>query len=112
MMQINGRITTRHGNAECVASALAPDNLIGMTTTAENDHVITVLTGTRLRSVIASVDDYLMNLAIAEDSCSACSSSTDPGCPTGSKTGSDTEGKNPGKNTVAGKKIRGKNSSR
>ena len=113
MMQINGRITTRHGNAECVASALAPDNLTGMTTTAEGDYVITVLTGTRLRSVIASVDDYLMNLAIAEDSCSAFSpSSADPGCSTGSKTKSGAEGKKPGKNTVAGRKIRRKNSSR
>jgi hypothetical protein len=113
MMQINGRITTRHRNAECVASALAPDNLAGMITIAEGDHVITVLTGTRLRSVIASVDDYLMNLAIAEDSCSAFSpSSADPGCATKSKTGSGAKGKTPGKNTVVVKKIRGKNSPR
>jgi hypothetical protein len=38
-----------------------------MTTTAKSDMVITVITGTQIRSVIASVDDYLMNLAIAED---------------------------------------------
>jgi len=73
MMQIKGRITTVHGNAGCVALALAPDNLTSMTTTAEGDHVATVLTGTQLRSVIASVDDYLMNLAIAEDTCSSFS---------------------------------------
>ena len=73
MMNIKGRITTVHGNAACVASALAPDNLRSMTTTADGDQVITAIEGTQLRSVIASVDDYLMNLAIAEDACSSFS---------------------------------------
>jgi hypothetical protein len=67
MMRINGRITTLHRNAGAVAAALKPDNLRSMTTTAEGDRVRTVITGTQIRSVIASVDDYLMNLAIAED---------------------------------------------
>jgi len=67
MMQIEGRIKTLHRNAGAVASALSPDNLRSMSTTAEGDTVITVITGTQCRSVIASVDDYLMNLAIAED---------------------------------------------
>ena len=73
MKQITGRITTVHGNAGCVASALAPDNLRSMTTTADGDQVITMIEGTQLRSVIASVDDYLTNLAIAEDACSSFS---------------------------------------
>jgi len=73
MMQIKGVITTVHRNARCVASSLAPDNLTSMTTTAEGDKVTTVITGTQLRSVIASVDDYLMNLAIAEETCSSFS---------------------------------------
>ncbi|MDD1688776.1 MAG: hypothetical protein LUO90_04335 [Methanoregula sp.] len=73
MMQIKGEITTVHRNARCVASSLAPDNLTSMTTTAEGDKVMTVITGTQLRSVIASVDDYLMNLAIAEETCSSFS---------------------------------------
>ena len=67
MIRIEGRITTLHRNAGAVASALTPDNLRTMTTTAEGDRVTTVITGTQCRSVIASVDDYLMNLAIAED---------------------------------------------
>ena len=67
MMEIEGRITTRHRNAGAVASALTPDNMRNMTTTAKGDMVTTVITGTQCRSVIASVDDYLMNLAIAED---------------------------------------------
>jgi hypothetical protein len=70
MMKIEGTITTVHGNAACVAAALTPDNMRSMTTTAEGTRVITVVSGTQLRSVIASVDDYLMNLAIAEDACS------------------------------------------
>jgi hypothetical protein len=70
MMQITGTITTVHGNARCVAAALAPDNLSNMSTTADGDRVITRITGTPLRSVIASMDDYLMNLAVAEDACS------------------------------------------
>ena len=47
MMQINGRITTVHRNAGCVASSLAPDNLNSMTTTADGDHVTTLITGTQ-----------------------------------------------------------------
>jgi hypothetical protein len=70
MKQITGIITTVHANAPVVASSLAPDNLRGMTTTAEGDRVTTVMCGTQLRSVIASVDDYLMNLAIAEETSS------------------------------------------
>jgi hypothetical protein len=70
MMQIEGTITTRHTNARCVAGALAPDNLSSMTTIPVGDQVRITITGTQLRSVIASVDDYLMNLAIAEDACS------------------------------------------
>jgi len=109
MMQINGRIITVHGNAGCVARAIAPDNLTSMTTTAEENHVTTVLTGTQLRSVIASVDDYLMNLAIAEDSCSSFSQlSADPLSDSDRKTGSNT----PGKNTAEVKKSYGGNSSR
>ncbi|HII99777.1 MAG TPA: hypothetical protein HA272_11125 [Methanoregula sp.] len=73
MMQIEGTITTRHECAGCIAASLKPDNLRSMTTTAEGDRVITKITGTQARSVIASVDDYLMNLAIAEDANERCS---------------------------------------
>ena len=67
MMQIEGRIITRHRNAGVVVSAVTPDNMRSMTTAADGDRVTTVITGTQCRSVIATVDDYLMNLAIAED---------------------------------------------
>jgi hypothetical protein len=70
MMQIDGTITTLHPDAACVAAALSPDNLRSMETRADGDRVVTTITGTQARSVIASVDDYLMNLAVAEDACS------------------------------------------
>ena len=66
---IEGVITTRHSRPECVARSLTADHLAGMTTRAEGDQVVTTLEGDRLRSITASVDDYLMNLAIAEDIC-------------------------------------------
>ena len=70
MMQVEGIIKTRHADAACVAAALSPDNLRSMETGAEGDRVVTTIRGMQLRSVIASVDDYLMNLAVAEDACS------------------------------------------
>ncbi|MGB7789314.1 KEOPS complex subunit Pcc1 [Methanoregula sp.] len=69
-MKIEGKITTQHRDAGYVAAALAPDNLRSMETVAMGDRVVTTITGTQLRSVIASMDDYLMNLAVAEDACS------------------------------------------
>jgi hypothetical protein len=70
MMHISGRITTVHRNAACVAAALKPDNLSSLATSAAGDRVTTTITGTQMRTVIASLDDYLMNLAVAEDACS------------------------------------------
>jgi hypothetical protein len=72
-MKIEGTIITVHPRACCIAAALRPDNLTSMETRAEGDRVVTMITGTKIGSVIASVDDYLMNLAIAEDACSQIS---------------------------------------
>jgi hypothetical protein len=69
MMEIEGEIITRHRNASCIAGAIRPDNLLNMITMASGNKVKTVISGTKLRSLIASVDDYLMNLAIAEELC-------------------------------------------
>ena len=69
-MKIVGTIRTRHASPECVAGAISPDNLSAMETRAREDCVEMQIEGTSLRSVIASVDDYLMNLAIAEETCS------------------------------------------
>ncbi|MHC1626993.1 MAG: KEOPS complex subunit Pcc1 [Methanoculleaceae archaeon] len=67
---ITGTITTRHHRARCVAGALRPDNLASMETLAVDGTVRTTIRSARLRSVIASIDDYLMNLMIAEEICS------------------------------------------
>ena len=73
MMSVQGTITTVHPDPERVARSLAPDNLASMNTTAGDGVVITGITGENLRSIIASVDDYLMNLAIVEDVCTCTS---------------------------------------
>jgi hypothetical protein len=67
--RIEGIVCTRHADPECVAGALSSDNLSNMTTTAFDGMVRTELHTDRLRSAIASIDDYLMNLGIAEDIC-------------------------------------------
>jgi hypothetical protein len=69
MTTIEGIIRTRHRSPGCVAGAVRPDNLSSMRTGEMNGMVITTVAGSQLRSVIASVDDYLMNLAVAEDLC-------------------------------------------
>ncbi|MDD3622138.1 MAG: KEOPS complex subunit Pcc1 [Methanofollis sp.] len=68
-MKVKGTITTESVQSTCVGPSLAPDNLTGIETRVQGRQVVTEVTGTHLRSVIASVDDYLMNLAIAEDIC-------------------------------------------
>jgi len=70
MMHIDGMIITTHRHPACVAEAISPDNLASMKTSATKIGVETGITGTQLRSVIASVDDYLTNLGIAEETCS------------------------------------------
>jgi len=73
MTAIRGTITTAHRDPERIARSLAPDNLASMKTAASCGFVRTEIAGESLRSVIASVDDYLMNLAIAEDVCTCTS---------------------------------------
>ncbi|WAI01329.1 KEOPS complex subunit Pcc1 [Methanogenium organophilum] len=68
-MRIEGSVCTPHADAECVAEALSSDNLTNMKTTATDGMVRTDIRTDRLRSLVASVDDYLMNLAIAEEMC-------------------------------------------
>ena len=72
-MMVHGTITTAHRDPARVAGAIAVDNLAAMETRAGDGVVVTEIGGANLRSVIASVDDYLMNLAIAEDVCRCAS---------------------------------------
>ena len=68
-MKIEGSIQTSHENPVAVADALKVDNLRGTTTTIIDGTVCTTFESEKLRSVIASVDDYLMNLKDAEEIC-------------------------------------------
>ncbi|GLI45706.1 hypothetical protein KH990_01240 [Methanoculleus bourgensis] len=73
MIRVEGIIETPHRHPDCVAAALEPDNLTLIRTYPTEGGVRAEIDGTRLRSIIASVDDYLMNLAIAEDVCTSAS---------------------------------------
>ena len=77
-VRIEGSICTPHANAACVAGALTSDNLANMMTQARGGTVRTDIQTERLRSLVASVDDYLMNLAIAEEMCRYVSEKTHP----------------------------------
>ncbi len=70
MMAIEGTSVTCHDHPVETGGAVTPDNLSGMTTISDGCTVTTVITSENLRSVIASVDDYLMNLGLAEEICS------------------------------------------
>lgn len=71
MIAIAGLIRTESVDAKCVAGALAADNLAGMVTAADGGTVSFRIEGTALRTITATVDDYLMNLAIAEELCAS-----------------------------------------
>ncbi|MCE5339156.1 MAG: hypothetical protein LLF90_10805 [Methanomicrobiaceae archaeon] len=73
MIRIEGTIETPHSLPGCVAAALEPDNLTLIRTYPIEGGVRAEIDGTRLRSIIASMDDYLMNLAIADDVCTCAS---------------------------------------
>ncbi|MDV0442871.1 KEOPS complex subunit Pcc1 [Methanorbis rubei] len=65
-MYVTGTITSMHASAENVAKALSPDNGGFMTVDAVGGYVVAKIEGKSLRSVIATVDDYLVNLSVSE----------------------------------------------
>ncbi len=65
-MYVSGTIRSFHTNAENVAQALSPDNGGFMTVTVVDGFVSAKISGESLRSVIATVDDYLVNLSVSE----------------------------------------------
>jgi hypothetical protein len=60
---------TRHRQPDCVAKAISVDNLSSMQTISKDGFVTTDIQGNKMRSIIASVDDYLVNLTLAEELC-------------------------------------------
>ncbi|MFC7098608.1 KEOPS complex subunit Pcc1 [Halobaculum marinum] len=63
-------VETTHADAAAartVAAALAPDNTADIETTSEGTTVRTRITRETTGGFLASVDDYLVNLAVADD---------------------------------------------
>ncbi len=69
-MNIKGKLTFKGEKAgelvEIIAKSLAPDNVPGIETVVEGNCVTVVFEGDKLGSILASVDDYLMNATIAQ----------------------------------------------
>ena len=68
-MRCEGIIITRHRRPACVAAALGPDDHLLCSTSVEDGAVVARLAGRECGSIIATMDDYLMNCQIAEEQC-------------------------------------------
>ncbi len=70
-MKIKGKLTFKGENAgglvEIIAKSLAVDNVPGIETVVEENCVTVMFEGDKVGSILASVDDYLMNAKIASD---------------------------------------------
>ncbi|HJJ46888.1 MAG TPA: KEOPS complex subunit Pcc1 [Methanocorpusculum sp.] len=64
-MIISGKIVSETESAEEISSALSPDNSGFMECKAEGNKLCAEFSGESLKTIIATVDDYLMNLSIA-----------------------------------------------
>ncbi|HEX7628380.1 MAG TPA: KEOPS complex subunit Pcc1 [Candidatus Methanoperedens sp.] len=69
-MKIKGKLTFKDERAEelvnIIARSLAPDNVPGIKTIIEGDYVTVLFEGEKVGTILASVDDYLMNATIVE----------------------------------------------
>ena len=66
-MKIKAKITISGENAELAAIPLMHDNTDTMKTVITEKSAVTYFESDKIGSVIASVDDYLMNAKVAED---------------------------------------------
>lgn len=66
-MKIKAKIKMSGANAVLVAMPLIPDNTNNMETDIEETCVETHLEASKIGSLIASLDDYLMNANVARD---------------------------------------------
>ncbi|MCD5409531.1 MAG: hypothetical protein LRZ87_02040 [Methanocellales archaeon] len=62
-----GKIITIHKNPYVIADAIKPDNTRNMSTVCENESITTEFRLDEIGTLIATVDDYLLNLKIAEE---------------------------------------------
>ena len=70
-MKIKGRLTFKGENAgelvNIIAQSLAPDNVFEMETVVDENSVTVIFSADKIGTILASVDDYLMNAKIASD---------------------------------------------
>ena len=70
-MKIKGKLTFKGENARelvnIIARSLAPDNVHGIETIVEENSVTVIFSADKVGTILASVDDYLMNAKIASD---------------------------------------------
>ena len=66
-MKLKAKITIRGENTELAAIPLMHDNTDTMKTIVTERSAVTCFESEKIGSVIASVDDYLMNAKVAED---------------------------------------------
>lgn len=59
-------IRTTHDEPGTVAAAVAPDNTDEMDTRVEDDRVVTEIERATTGSLASTVDDYVVNLSVAE----------------------------------------------
>ena len=67
-MKVRGKLTIKCENAseipDIIAGSLSPDNVSGMRTEIGKDSVIITFSAEKIGTMLASVDDYLMNANI------------------------------------------------
>lgn len=71
MMRIKGKLVLKSEKVDelvsIIAQSLAPDNVYEMKTIVDGDSVTVMFEGDKVGTILASVDDYLMNAKIASD---------------------------------------------
>ena len=59
-------VRTDHSNPERIATSMRPDNTAEMETMTTDDSVITAISRADVGGLQTSIDDYLVNLQVAE----------------------------------------------
>lgn len=69
-MKFKGKLTIKCENAgemvDIIARSLAPDNVSGIITEVGEDSATVTFSADKIGTMLATVDDYLMNAAIVE----------------------------------------------
>ena len=60
------RVETTHADAATVAAAVVPDNTDSMTTRVDGDTIVTEIERETTGGLQSTVDDYVVNLTVAE----------------------------------------------